>query len=50
VKSGAKTGRAGEERKGHSFEHRRTLYCFVVGAPDWRLCTCLIKSKTASVW
>jgi hypothetical protein len=29
LKSGAKTGHAGEKRKRHIFEHRRTLYCFV---------------------
>jgi hypothetical protein len=33
MKSGAKQGRASEERKSHSFEHRRTLYCFVVERP-----------------
>jgi hypothetical protein len=33
------------------FEHRRTMYCFVVAAPGVeRLCTSPIKIKTASVW
>jgi hypothetical protein len=32
MKSGAQTTCSGEERKRHSFEHRRTLYCFVMGS------------------
>jgi hypothetical protein len=32
MNSGDKGGSAREERKGHFSEHRRTLYCFVVGS------------------
>ena len=46
MKSGAEKRRAREERKGQSFGHRRTLYCFAVGrARLKRPCTPQLKSK-----
>src|SRR5438105_1257685 len=51
---GSKEGSAAKQRQRHCFEHRRTLYCFVLN------CSCRkrrsaprtvpIKIKTASVW
>ena len=53
MKSGGETRCAGEQRKGHFSEHRRTLYCFVCLSrqrPMQRRCTRQLKSKPRSVW
>jgi hypothetical protein len=48
--SKAEKRHAREEREGYVSEHRRTLHCFVVGAPDSAFAHERIKIKTASVW
>jgi hypothetical protein len=50
VNGGGEAGCAGQQRKGHFSEHRRTLYCFVrvslQAAPGRRRCTRSIQTKS----